>query len=167
MLPPAAMRLRSALFAFLVPAIAGLAGCAHLPAPATLGESDQDRIAEAVLLYSKSHSSFLGMNRITRGYLVVDGGDPSPGLLKSLEKDGFGFKPGSEGQGDGYMISIGPFAPASSTSATGELSANSHDLGGAIESYTVTRARGRWMVDGYRLLEILVVATPAAYVQRF
>jgi len=140
----------------------GLDGCAHT-GPANLSESDQDKIAEAVLVYSKSHSSFLGMNQITGGYLAVRGDDPSPELLKSLQKDGFHFRPGSEGQGDGYLISIGPFAPTSSTTAAGQLSANSRELGGAIESYIVTRARGRWTVNGYQLLEILVVATPAAY----
>jgi hypothetical protein len=159
------MRLRFALLLFVVPAIVGLAGCAH-PVATMLTERDQDKIAEAVLVYSKSHSSFLGMNKITRGYLVVRGDDPSSGLLENLQKDGFGFKPGSEGLGDGYLISIGPFAPTSSTTATGEISANSRDLGGAIESYILTRARGRWTVDGYQLLEVLVVATPAAYVRR-
>ncbi|MGH7970917.1 MAG: hypothetical protein ACREIC_19525 [Limisphaerales bacterium] len=126
-----------------------------------MSESDEDKIAEAILVYSKSHSSFLGMNRVTRGYLVVRGDDPSSTLLKNLEKDGFGFKPGSEGGGDGYLISITAFAPASSAAATGELSANSRDMGGAVESYTVSRTNGRWRVDGYQLLEILVVATPA------
>jgi len=152
------MHLRSVLFAFLVSIV--LTGCAN-PVIATLSESDQDQIAEAVLVYSKSHSSFLGMNKITHGYLVVRGDDPSGALSKKLEKDGFGFKPGSEAGGDGYLISIGAFAPASSATATGELSANSHDMGGAIESYTVSRVNGRWRVDGYQLLEILVVATPA------
>jgi hypothetical protein len=145
-------------------AIAGLAGCAH-PGVTSLSESDQDKIAETVLVYSKSHSSFLGMNKITRGYLVVRGDDPSLALLKNLENDGFGFKPGSEGGGDGYLISIGAFAPASSATATGELSTNSRDMGGAVESYTVSRVSGRWRVDGYQLLEILVVATPATYVR--
>lgn len=160
----ATARLRPVLFAFLVSATVGLAGCAH-PIVTTLSESDQDKIVEAVLVYSKSHSSFLGMNKITRGYLVVRGDDPSPTLLKNLEKDGFGLKPGSEGGGDGYLISIGAFAPASPATATGELSANSHDMGGVVESYTVSRANGRWRVDGYQLLEILLVVTPAAYVR--
>jgi hypothetical protein len=145
-------------------AIAGLAGCTH-PMVTTLSESDQDKIAEAVLVYSKSHSNFLGMNKIDHGYLVVRGDDPSAALLKNLEKDGFGFKPGSEGGGDGYLISIGAFAPASSAAATGELSANSRDMGGAVESYTVSRVSGRWRVNGYQLLEILVVATPATYLR--
>lgn len=157
------MRLRSVLLAFLVSTLVELAGCAH-PIITTLSESDQDKIAEAVLVYSKSHSSFLGMNKITRGYLVVRSDDPSQALLKNLDEDGFGFQPGSEGGGDGYLISIGAFAPASSTTATGELSANSRDMGGAVESYIVSRASGRWRVDGYQLLEILVVATPATYV---
>lgn len=152
------MRLRPIFFA--ISAMVGLAGCAHTIGT-TLTESDQDKIAEAVLLYSKSHSSFLGMNKVTRGYLSVRGDDPSPSLLANLQHDGFAFRPGSEGTGDGYLVSIGPFAPASPTTATGELSANSRDLGGAIENYTVTRAHGRWTVDGYQLLEILVVATPA------
>jgi hypothetical protein len=157
------MRLRFALLVFVVPVV-GLAGCAHAVVT-TLTEGDQDKIVEAVLVYSKSHASFLGMNKITRGYLVVRGDDPSSGLFENLQKDGFGFKPGSEGRGDGYLISIGPFAPTSSTTATGELSANSRDLGGAIENYIVRRAHGRWTVDGYQLLEVLVVATPAAYVR--
>ena len=154
------MFLRPVLFASLVSVAVGLAGCAS-PIITTLSESDQDQIAEAVLMYSKSHSSFLGMNKISNGYLVVRGDDPSGALLKNLVKDGFAFRPGSEGGGDGYLISMGAFAPASSVTAMGELSVNSRDLGGAIESYTVSRVNGRWRVDGYQLLEILVVATPA------
>jgi hypothetical protein len=152
------MGLRRVLFA--ISAVLGLAGCAHTIGT-TLTESDQDKIAEAVLLYSKGHSGFLAVNKVTRGYLSVRGDDPSPSLLANLQHDGFAFRPGSEGKGDGYLVSIGPFAPASPTTASGELSANSRDLGGAIENYTVTRAHGRWTVDGYQLLEILVVATPA------
>jgi hypothetical protein len=160
------MHLRSALFAILVSATVWLSGCAHLIVT-TLSESDQAKIAEAVLVYSKSHSSFLGMNKITRGFLVVRGGDPLPALLKNLEEDGFAFKPGSEGGGEGYLISIGAFAPTSSATAMGELSVKSHDMGGAIESYSVGRVNGRWQVNGYQLLEILVVVTPATYVRRF
>lgn len=158
------MRLRFAFLVFVSPVIVALEGCAHT-AVTTISEGDQDKIAEAILVYSKSHSSFLGMNKITRGYLTIRGDDPSSGLLQRLQKDGFDFRPGSEGSGDGYLISIGPFAPTSSATATGELSANSRDLGGAIENYVVIRARGRWTVNGYQLLEVLVVATPAAYVR--
>ena len=152
------MRLRQVLFA--ISAAVALDGCAHTIGM-TMTESDQDKIVEAVLLYSKSHSSFLGMNKLTRGYLSVRGDDPSTVLLENLQQDGFAFRPGSEGKGDGYLVSIGPFVPTSPTTATGELSANSRDLGGAVENYTVIRAHGRWTVDGYQLLEILVVATPA------
>ena len=161
------MRLRFALFAFVVLAIVGLADDRAHSDGTTLTDADQDQMAEAILVYSQSHpTTFLGANKVTVGSLVVRGDDPSSDLLESLQKDGFGFKPGSESKrDDDYTISIGAFAPTSSTAAAGELYAYNRDMGGAVESYTVTKANDRWTVDGYQLLKIVLVATPAAYVE--
>ena len=159
------MRVRAVLFASIVLAVLGLPRDQAYSDTATLTDSDQDQIDEALLVYSQSHpSTFLGANKVTIGYLTVREDDPSNDLLEALQKDGFGFKPGSESKHDGsYAVSIGSFAPTSSAAATGELFAYSRDSGGAVESYTVKKISDRWTVDGYQLLQIVLVATPAAY----
>lgn len=162
-----AMRLRFALLAFLVLAAAVLADDSAYSDAATLSEADQDQIAEQLLVYSRDHpATFLGANKVTTGGLKVRGDDPSSDLLEALFRDGFGFKPDSEAKrDDDYTISIGAFAPTSPTAASGELRAYNRYMG-AVESFTVAKAGNRWTVDGYQLVKIVLVATPAGFTRR-
>jgi hypothetical protein len=160
------MGLRVALLACGVLAAIALADDRACADTATLTEVDQDQIAESLLVYSQSHpATFLGANKIITGSLMVRGDDPSSDLLETLQRDGFGFKPDSEAKrGDDYTISIGAFASTSPVTATGELRAYNRNMG-AVESYTVEKAGNRWTVDGYQLLRVVLVATPAAYLR--
>jgi hypothetical protein len=116
-----------------------------------LPDVEQDQIAEVLILYSGHNpKTYLGANRVTKGYLSVRGHDPSQALLEDLRKNGFTFNPGSQWKsGDGWIIGVGTFASSPSGEVTGPIQAFCGGLCGAHETYVIKKVSGQWTVDSF------------------
>ena len=121
-----------------------------------LSVSEQDQIAQAVLLYSATHPTYLGQNAADYSlYLSVRGHDPSEAFLKPFAGTKFHFLPGSQYQsGHGMRVSVGIFNATSPDNAKGGLGAYCGPICAGSEAYIMKKTGAVWKVESYRLISI-------------
>ena len=121
-----------------------------------LPEGEEDQIAQAVLLYSTTHPTYLGQNAGGFDlYLSVRGHDPSQTFLRVFSRTNLRFLPGSRYQaGHGMSVYLGTFAATTADSANGAVKAYCGPTCAGTEAYTMRKTGGVWRVESYRLLSV-------------